>query len=116
MWFDPSAIIFDHEVSLSHDGDEIFVECVPIFVGEGENVVYVTDLLPDDETPGQVTATFKTRFYPNASESSHGPFTMANPTNVRFTGRQLRMRLTGSDLTDFRVGNMRLDIKPGGRR
>jgi len=116
MWFDPSANIFDHEVSLSHDGDDIFVESGPIFVGEGENVVKVTELIPDEKTQGQVTATFKTRFYPNATESSHGPFTMENPTSVRFTGRQLRMRLTGSDLTDFRVGNMRLDVKTGGRR
>ena len=116
MWFDPSANIFDHEVSLSHDGDDIFVESGPIFVGEGENVVRVTEIIPDEKTQGQVTATFKTRFYPNASESSHGPFNMTNPTSVRFTGRQLRMRINGTDLVDFRVGNMRLDVKTGGRR
>lgn len=116
MWFDPDANIFDHEINQSHEGNDIFVESGPIYIGEGDQVARVTQLIPDEKTQGEVTATFKTRFYPNASETSHGPFTMANPTSVRFTGRQVRMRLTGSDLVDFRVGNMRLDVSPGGRR
>ena len=66
----PDALIsYDHEVSLSHDGDDIFVESGPIFVGEGENIVRVTELIPDEKTQGQVTATFKTRFYPNDTET-----------------------------------------------
>jgi len=116
MWFDPDANIFDHEINQSHEGNDIFVESGPIYIGEGDQVARVTQLIPDEKTQGEVTATFKTRFYPNASETLHGPFTMANPTSVRFTGRQVRMRLTGSDLVDFRVGNMRLDVSPGGRR
>ena len=59
---------------------------------------------------------FKTRFYPNASETEHGPFTMSNPTDVRFTGRQVRMRVEGARSADWRVGIMRIDAKAGGKR
>jgi len=63
-----------------------------------------------------VNVTFKTRFYPNDVESSHGPFSMSSPTSMRFTGRQIRMRVEGQRLSDWRVGVNRLDIMPGGRR
>ena len=41
---------------------------------------------------------------------------MANPTNMRFTGRQVRMRVDGARLADWRVGVNRLDAVAGGRR
>ena len=76
----------------------------------------VTSLIPDEKAQGEVNLTFKTRFYPNGTETSHGPFATSNPTSVRFTGRQIRMRVEGAALSDFRVGNMRVDIQAGGRR
>ena len=63
-----------------------------------------------------MTATFKTCFYPNDAETSHGPYTMANPTPVRFTGRQMRVRVDGARQADWRVGVMRLDAVAGGKR
>ena len=60
--------------------------------------------------------TFKTRLYPNATETTHGPFTPANPTSVRFSGRQMRMRVEGQRSTQWKVGNMRIDANAGGRR
>ena len=71
---------------------------------------------PDEKTQGDVNATFKTRFYPNDTERSYGPYTMSNPTSVRFTGRQVRVRVEGAQYTDWRVGINRLDIVAGGRR
>ena len=76
----------------------------------------VNAVVPDEETANQVTLTFKTRLYPNASETSHGPYTLANPTSVRFTGRQVRMRVNGTDAADWKVGTMRLDASTGGQR
>jgi hypothetical protein len=75
-----------------------------------------TDLIPDEKTQGEVTATFKTRFYPNGPERSYGPYTMSTPTSVRFTGRQVRMRVEAVSNQNWRVGVMRLDVTPGGRR
>ena len=40
----------------------------------------------------------------------------SNPTSVRFTGRQVKMRVEGDQATDWRVGVMRLEVKAGGKR
>ena len=108
--------IYDHEVGLNVDSSSIFAETGPISIGSGDQVARITNLIPDEKAQGEVNLTFKTRFYPNGTETSHGPFATSNPTSVRFTGRQIRMRVEGAALSDFRVGNMRVDIQAGGRR
>ena len=108
--------IYEHEVGLNVDSASVFAETGPIYMGNGDQVGRVTDVVPDEKTQGDVNLTFKTRFYPNADETSHGPFTPSNPTSVRFTGRQMRMRVEGAKLADWRVGNMRIDVKAGGKR
>jgi hypothetical protein len=108
--------IYDHEVGLNVDSSSIFAETGPISIGSGDQVARITNIIPDEKAQGEVNLTFKTRFYPNGTETSHGPFATSNPTSVRFTGRQIRMRVEGAALSDFRVGNMRVDIKAGGRR
>ena len=76
----------------------------------------VTNLIPDEATQGQVNVTFKSRFYPNATETTHGVYTLTNPTDVRFSGRQIRIRIQGVGNEDWRSGIMRIEAKPGGRR
>jgi hypothetical protein len=108
--------IFEHEVGLNVDSGAVFAESGPVSIGNGDQTAHVTQLVPDENTQGDVNVTFKTRFYPNDTETSHGPFTPTNPTSVRFAGRQLRMRVEGAKLAAWRVGNMRVDVKPAGRR
>jgi hypothetical protein len=115
IWIDETGQAYNHESGNSYHGASIFAESGPISIGAGDNVAFCDMLIPDEKTQGDVTATFKTRFYPNAPEASFGPYTMANPTDVRFTGRQIRMRINGT-ATDWRVGVMRLNMKPGGLR
>jgi len=111
------GIIFEHEVGYSYDDDSVvFAETGPIQLGAGDRLVVARSLIPDEKTLGDVTATFKTRLFPNSSESSFGPFTMANPTSVRFQGRQVQMRITGNTASSWRVGTMRLDVVEGSRR
>lgn len=116
LWFSPSGVLYEHEVGYSYDSATPFAETGPISLGAGDQVAAATQLIPDEKTQGDVTATFKTRFYPNDAEASHGPYSMANPTSLRFTGRQIRMRVDGARETDWRVGVMRLDVKPRGLR
>ena len=116
MMADVDGEVFEHEVGFSHGDETPFAETGPIMIGTGDQVMSVTSLLPDEETQGGVTATFKTRFYPNGEEYEYGPYDMANPTDVRFTGRQMRMRVEGQVNQDWRVGIMRVDAKAGGRR
>lgn len=110
-----NGTMYEHEVGINYDSDNIFVESGPILSGSGENVIHVNQLIPDEKTQGQVTANFKTRFYPNDTEREYGPYSMANPTSVRFTGRQVRMLINGT-ASDWRVGNMRINVEQGGRR
>jgi hypothetical protein len=116
IWASASGKTYNHEFGLNYDGASVFAESGPISLANGDNVLKATMLLPDEKTQGDVTATFKTRFYPNDAETSHGPFTMANPTPVRFTGRQMRVRVDGARQADWRVGVMRLDAIAGGKR
>ena len=73
-------------------------------------------MIPDEKSQGDVNAVFKTRFYPNGTEREYGPYSMSNPTSVRFTGRQVRMRIEGQRFSDWRVGINRVDVVDGGRR
>lgn len=116
IWFDTSGTSYDHETGLSHNGATVYAESGPISLGAGDNVMSATMLIPDEKTQGDVSATFRTRFHPNDTQRTYGPYSMANPTSVRFTGRQIRMRVEGERLADWRVGIMRLDAKPGGLR
>jgi hypothetical protein len=117
MMADPSDNkIYEHEIGFEYGGLTPFAETGPIMLGSGDNVVSVTEMIPDEKTQGDVSATFKTRFYPNGTERSYGPFSMSNPTSMRFTGRQVRMRVDGARLADWRVGINRLDAIAGGRR
>jgi hypothetical protein len=116
MWFDASGVLYEHEIGYSYGLDTPFAETGPISIGAGDQVMRVTNLIPDEKTQGDVQAKFKTRFYPNADETEHGPYTMSNPTDVRFTGRQVRMRVEGNTNSDWRVGIMRIEATAGGRR
>ena len=108
--------VYEHEVGYEYGSLSPFAETGPISISSGDQVMSVTDLLPDEKTQGDVTATFKARFYPNGTERSYGPYSLSNPTSVRFTGRQIRLRVEGQRLADWRVGVNRIDVTPGGRR
>jgi hypothetical protein len=112
-----NGYIYDHEVGLNYDSSLPYAESGPVQIGNGDNIMYVNELIPDERNQGGVVATFKTRYYPNAEETSYGPYTLANPTSVRFNGRQVKMRVTTtSPPTDWRVGTQRLNAIAGGRR
>ena len=110
------VVVYNHEQGLNYDSGSVFCETGPISLGNGDQVAKVTEVIPDEKTQGDVDLKFKTRFYPNASETTHGPYNPSNPTSVRFTGRQLRMRVEGDQAANWRVGTMRLETKAGGRR
>jgi hypothetical protein len=121
MLMDANGAMYDHEVGLSYavSGTEqtVFAESGPISIGNGDNIMQVTDLIPDEKTQGDVDVTFKSRYYPNDTEYTHGPYTPSSPTAVRFSGRQIRMRVEGdTPYAAWRVGTMRVDAKAGGRR
>lgn len=109
--------IYEHETGLAWGSATPYAESGPFELGTGERVVSVNYLYPDETTLGDVTATFKSRMYPTATETSHGPYTLAEPTPTRLTGREFRVRVdTASPVSDWRWGVPRVDIVAGGKR
>lgn len=117
VWVDPTGVIYEHELhNVGHGGYTPYAETGPISLGNGDTVMKVNQLIPDEENQGEVNVTFKTRFYPNDTERTYGPYTTSNPTSVRFTGRQVRMRVEATGNQDWRVGVMRINAESGGKR
>lgn len=110
--------VYEHETGFAYDANSAlpFAETGPVEIGEGETVYMCKYLFPDELTQGQVQARFSTKFHPNNTEYAFGPYQMANPTSIRFTGRQVSMRVEGVENADWRVGVPRLDVEPGGLR
>jgi hypothetical protein len=110
------GFIYEHEVGFAYDSQTIFAESGPVEIGNGEQIMQVRQVIPDESNLGDVSISFSSRLYPTGTETSFGPFTSANPTDARFSGRQVKMKVTADSLTDWRVGVMRLDAVPAGKR
>lgn len=108
--------IFEHEVGYAYDGASPFVESGPFEIGNGENIMSVKQVIPDEQTLGEVVISFKARMYPTSTETTYGPYPAAQPTDVRFAGRQVKIRYTGAVLEDWRVGINRVEVVPMGKR
>lgn len=108
--------LYDHEVGFAYDSASIYAESGPLQIGNGENIMSVREVIPDEQTLGEAVISFKTRYYPTGEQSTFGPYTAANPTSVRFSGRQVNVKVTGAVLADWRVGVIRLDAVASGKR
>jgi hypothetical protein len=108
--------VYEHEVGFNYEGASIYAESGPVQLGNGDNVMSVLGVIPDEANLGDAVVSFTSRLYPTGTQSSFGPYPAANPTSVRFSGRQVNMKVTGDTLADWRVGVMRLDAVPMGKR
>ena len=113
---DADGYIYEHEVGNNYDSQTLYAESGPVELGNGDRVMSLTGLIPDEKTAGDVTASFSTKFYPNTTKYSYGPYTLSSPTSVRLTGRQIAVKIQGNALTDWRVGVIRFDGKAGSMR
>ena len=108
--------LYEHEVGFAYDSSNIFAESGPFEIGNGDNIMSVRQVIPDEQTLGEVVVSFKSRMYPTSTETSHGPYSASQPTDARFSGRQVKIRYTGSVLEDWRVGVTRLEAVAAGKR
>jgi hypothetical protein len=116
MLVSPDGYVYEHEVGFNYDGATPYAESGPIEVGNGDNVVMMRQIVPDEKTQGDVQARVYAKFYPNGPETAFGPYAMGLPTDVRLTARQVRVRFEGIRNADWRVGIMRLEGVLGGNR
>ena len=110
------GFVYEHEVGFDYESAIIFAESGPIQLGNGDNVMSVREVIPDEQALGEAVVSFTSRLYPTGAQSSFGPYSAANPTSVRFSGRQVNVKVTGAVLADWRVGVIRLDAVASGKR
>ena len=117
LMFDDTGDLIDHEVGFSRYNTPVdpFVESAPVQIG-GDRIMHLTSMIPDERNQGDVTVTITSKLYSNGSEQTFGPYTMANPVDLRVSGRDLKFRINASVTDDWRVGVMRVDGVEGGRR
>ena len=110
------SYIYDHETGFTYDSVNPYATSGPIEIGNGDNIMHVKSVIPDEQTLGEVAISFAARMYPTSAESTYGPYSANAPTNVRFSGRSVKMKVTGNVLEDWRVGVMRLETAAAGKR
>jgi hypothetical protein len=108
--------IFEHEIGDDRGSEVPYLESGPYEVAEGDRIMNIHGLIPDEKTLGDVELTMFTSFFPTETETENGPFTLAAPTDLRLAARQVRMRLDQVRETDWRVGTQRLALSPAGKR
>lgn len=119
---DTANSLFRHEEGYTDNGatrvGSIFVESGALELGDGDSVMEVVQVLPDEGTRGEVNISFRGRYTPNGAEYTTGPYLVRNDgyTDTRVSGRQLTMAIAPTVDDDFRVGKFRLDVNAAGRR
>ncbi len=122
--------IYNHEDGYTDEGADrsVWIETAPFEIGLGDNLAQVLRIVQDtgredDLDPllnsDAVTITFKTRLAPEAEAIICGPYTldpMRGYTDVRFTGRQVSMRVDQVKSELWRLGKYRLEIVMGSGR
>lgn len=112
-----SASVFDHETGSARNSEgTVSLESGPIELGDGDHLMQVQSVLPDDKTVGDVNLTLYGAMNPDASETTYGPYTLAARTTFRAKMRQVRVKLTEVVATAWRVGVIRLGVVQSSRR
>ena len=109
--------IYEHETGTTMTGAGTpYARSGPVELGDGSRVLHAVRCIPDEKAAGDVDMYFYTRPFPNGSETTHGPYSASNPVNLRFIGRQAAIEFRQSAANDWRVGDYRIELKPGGLR
>ena len=112
-----TGALFDHETGSARNSEGTpSLESGPIELGDGDRLMSIQKIIPDDDTAGDVTLTIYTAPNPDTAETSNGPYTLTAQTSVRLKARQVRIKLTEAVATAWRVGVLRLGVLPSSRR
>lgn len=114
---------FDRPVAPTEPAVELpYLESGPLEMASGEVITYVSQMIPDERALGDLEFLLYTSFYPCEQEVLRGPFTQRLLTDVRWSGRWVRLRaqqpavLGENNSPDFRLGIPRLLVTQAGGR
>ena len=108
--------LYDHETGASYDSVTPYATSGPLEIGVGDRIAKVREIVPDEETLGQVQVSFITADSPTGSETTYGPYTPSAFTEARFAARQAKMKVSFVTPSGAVWGNPRIDVIAGGRR
>ncbi len=113
-----TSLIYQHEIVGGAHCSVPFIVSGPVELGNGDRVLKIRRLVPDEAVLGQVSLTLLGSMYPEPTQNAtaYGPYPLAAPTSVRVTGRQFLVQFTEVVQADWRIGTMRLGVRLGGRR
>lgn len=121
MFADKNGKLYDHERGTTYldlDGVTALTPSAktgPIDIAQGDRTMWVRYIIPDENTLGDVQAYLYSRLYPTATEATFGPFTLAEPTSTRMSGRQVSLEVQQVS-PSWRLGVVRLEVVPAGMR
>jgi hypothetical protein len=116
------GVLYRHEQGNTADGAAMytsaFAESGALELPPGDNIVQINKIIPDEKTSGSVTVTLKSRFTPEGTVTTYGPYSVRSDgyMDARASGRQLVMRIVPTADADWRVGRYRLAANALGRR
>jgi len=114
VMIDSAGALYSHESGISYGSSAPFARSGPVELGDGGQTYTLDHMVPDEKTAGDVDVTFYARFYPNDTETERGPYSPANPTSIRVSGRQISVKVEGT--ASWRIGRFRFEGTVKGRR
>jgi len=123
--FDAGGHLYNQETGTSADGAAMncFIEGSPREMTTEGNNLYMVDRIIPDITMGAnstVSVFMNTRKFPNASETSKGPFNITSTTekiSTRVKGRQIALKFQSTGTQDeWQLGDFRIDLRQDGPR
>lgn len=95
---------------------KIFAQSGPLEIGNGDKVMIVRQIIPDEATAGAWRYLLGGRMTPDDTFENYGPYTSAPKTDVRMTARQVSLQVEAVIDDNIRLGVLRLKAQEGGYR
>lgn len=124
------TVPYNHEDGYTDNGfsRDVWITLSPFEIANGDNLAVVRRIVQDtgredDLDPAlnsnAIEIEFESRLAPEAGATTEGPYTLDTVrgyTDVRFTGRQVGMTVRQVKDELWRLGRLRLEVKPGSGR
>ena len=123
--FDPDGYLYNHETGTSANGSAMnsYIEASPRELTQDGSDLYMIDKVIPDVTMSTDTDLYlymNSRKYPNAPETTKGPFTITTSTqkiSTRAKGRQIALKFQSTGTDDaWTLGDFRVNVREDGMR
>ncbi len=114
---DAAGLCYEHEVGGAYDGAAIWAQTGPVELGGGDRLMACDGLVADLSSEGVASFSFSAQPWPDGAAATIGVTPGADGRGfARFEGRQTQMRVDFEPNSAARLGRVRLELSPAGRR